>query len=318
MKTVSVLKKALLLLVCATMLLCVASCKKAEESFDFLPEKNDVSVGADDLPADTEKDDISNAPQKGEDEKTPSKDQSDDNEKPDADPKPDTKPDTDTKPDEEKPSEDSKKDPAKEPASCNHKWKNATCDAPKTCSKCGVTEGEAAGHKWKAGNCEAPKTCTVCGATDGDQPVHKYKKGLCSCGAREWGYGAWSYMKVEDKTLYVTTLDFDKEECSSFEYHTVDTFEGGDEKDDGEENEEDAPVDDVESYTYKGVKYLKYDGTSDPVTYAINGEAITVQLPGGGTFAMNKSGKTKATVTEINEVDPSFYIALGVTFEYGI
>ncbi|MBR4087593.1 MAG: hypothetical protein IKK30_07060 [Clostridia bacterium] len=307
MKTVSALKRAILLTLCVCMLLCVASCKKAEESFDFLAEKNDVSVRADDLLADIEKDDISDAPQKGEDEKTPSQDQSDDNEKPAADSKPDTKPD------EEKPSEDSKKDPAKEPASCNHKWKNATCDAPKTCSKCGATEGKAAGHKWKEANCEAPKTCTVCGATDGDQLVHNYKKGLCSCGAREWGYGAWTHVKDEDKTIYVSTLNFDNGEFSSFEYHSEDTFEYDDNNDEEDDNEDTSTV---KSYIYKGVKYLQYEGESSSVTYTINGETITVRLL-GGSFTMSKSGKTKATVTEINGVDPSFYIDVGVTFEYG-
>ncbi len=321
MKRVSVLKRAVLIILCATMVLCFASCKKTEESLDFVTEKNDISVGADDFSG-TEKDDISSAPQKGEDEKTPAQDQEDDSEKADTDSKPDAKPDTDNKTDGEKPTDGTKKDPA----SCSHSWKNATCEVPKTCSKCGATEGEAAGHKWKDGNCEAPKTCTVCGATDGDQPVHKYKKGLCSCGAREWGYGAWVYVKAEDKTIYVNTLNFDEDEFSSFEYHTVDTFDGGDKEDNEEENgeekeennEEDTPAVEVESYTYKDVKYLQYDGTNDPVIYAISGETITVQLPGGGTFTMSKSGKTKATVTEVNEVDPSLYIAVGVTFEYGI
>ena len=29
---------------------------------------------------------------------------------------------------------------------CDHQWAEATCTAPKTCSKCGETEGEPAGH----------------------------------------------------------------------------------------------------------------------------------------------------------------------------
>lgn len=303
---------------CAAMLLCFASCNKAEENLDFVPEmNNDISVGAGDLSTDTDNEDISNAPQQGEDEKTPAQDQSGDSEKSDADSKPDAKPDTDSKQDEEKPTEDSKKDAENE--SCSHSWKNATCEKPKTCSKCGATEGEAAGHKWKAAGCDAPKTCTVCKATEGEV-AHKYKNGLCSCGSREWGYGAWTYVKAEDKTLYVTTLDFDKKECSFFEYHSEDTFDYGDEEEAEEDTEEDAegnasaPA--IESYTYKGVKYLQYEGESDSVTYAINGETITVQLP-GGSFTMSKSGKTKATVTEINGVAPSLYIAVGVTFEYG-
>lgn len=41
-----------------------------------------------------------------------------------------------------------------------HTWTDAICDAPKTCSVCGVTEGWAIGHDWKDG------TCTVCDKED--------------------------------------------------------------------------------------------------------------------------------------------------------
>ena len=69
---------------------------------------------------------------------------------------------------------------------CSHVWKAATCTTPKTCTKCGETEGEALGHSYKyngglkTGNthrlvcerCNASRTethkmsnnkCTVCG-----------------------------------------------------------------------------------------------------------------------------------------------------------
>ena len=88
-----------------------------------------------------------------------------------------------------------------------HDWVGPTCQAPKTCQSCGITEGEkidheddfeitkptcdaegyttytciycgdvyisdyvpALGHKWVEATEEAPKTCTVCGATEGDK-----------------------------------------------------------------------------------------------------------------------------------------------------
>ena len=31
---------------------------------------------------------------------------------------------------------------------CEHEWASATCTSPKTCTKCGETEGEALGHTW--------------------------------------------------------------------------------------------------------------------------------------------------------------------------
>lgn len=59
--------------------------------------------------------------------------------------------------------------------SCKHEWAEATCTEPKTCTKCGETEGEALGHDW--GDWEIEKrataaaegtkisTCSRCGET---------------------------------------------------------------------------------------------------------------------------------------------------------
>ncbi len=62
----------------------------------------------------------------------------------------------------------------------NHTWVNATCTAAKTCSACGVTDGEAAGHNWTAANCTDPKTCTRCHETDGKANGHNWKDATCS------------------------------------------------------------------------------------------------------------------------------------------
>lgn len=45
--------------------------------------------------------------------------------------------------------------------SCKHEWKEATCTEPKTCGKCGETEGEPSGHKWEEATVDHPKTCSV-------------------------------------------------------------------------------------------------------------------------------------------------------------
>lgn len=57
--------------------------------------------------------------------------------------------------------------------SCSHNWTAATCQAPKTCTKCGATEGGLAAHTevavpGKAATCNATgltegKKCSVCG-----------------------------------------------------------------------------------------------------------------------------------------------------------
>lgn len=56
---------------------------------------------------------------------------------------------------------------------CKHEFTQADCTTPKTCTKCGETEGEPLGHKWKDADCTNPKTCSVCGATEGKPLGHK-------------------------------------------------------------------------------------------------------------------------------------------------
>ena len=56
---------------------------------------------------------------------------------------------------------------------CNHEWQEATCTEPRTCVKCGETEGEALGHdysEWQvtveptySADGEQAKTCSRCG-----------------------------------------------------------------------------------------------------------------------------------------------------------
>ena len=76
--------------------------------------------------------------------------------------------------------------PTEKVEECEHAWEDATCTEPKTCAKCGDTEGEALGHSWSDGSCTEAKTCTNCGATDGKVTGHSWKDGACTeCGATE-------------------------------------------------------------------------------------------------------------------------------------
>lgn len=50
---------------------------------------------------------------------------------------------------------------------CYHRWDDATCTKPKTCSICGKTEGEALGHQWMDATCTEPQICSVCKETKG-------------------------------------------------------------------------------------------------------------------------------------------------------
>ena len=50
-----------------------------------------------------------------------------------------------------------------DPNACEHEWSEANCLAPKTCSKCGSTEGEALGHEAGAeATCTTAQICTRC------------------------------------------------------------------------------------------------------------------------------------------------------------
>ncbi|MCR5799760.1 MAG: hypothetical protein K6G69_06765 [Lachnospiraceae bacterium] len=75
-----------------------------------------------------------------------------------------------------------------------HEWEEATCTEPRTCKKCGATEGEPLGHDWKEATCTEPQTCIRCGETYGEPLGHDWKEATCTtpktcmiCGATEGG-----------------------------------------------------------------------------------------------------------------------------------
>ncbi|MBO5356355.1 MAG: CotH kinase family protein [Clostridia bacterium] len=63
---------------------------------------------------------------------------------------------------------------------CAHSWRLATCDAPKTCASCGVTEGNPLEHSWREPNCLSPKTCKNCGLTEGEAFGHNWTTLNCA------------------------------------------------------------------------------------------------------------------------------------------
>ena len=72
-----------------------------------------------------------------------------------------------------------------------HIWKDATCDAPKTCALCGKTEGRKLEHAWADATCETPETCRHCGETRGTAG-HEWQNATCEtamtcrvCGKKE-------------------------------------------------------------------------------------------------------------------------------------
>ena len=62
---------------------------------------------------------------------------------------------------------------------CIHEWKEADCENPQTCTKCGATKGEALGHMWAEPNCIASKRCIRCGLTEGEPLGHDWAEATC-------------------------------------------------------------------------------------------------------------------------------------------
>ena len=62
---------------------------------------------------------------------------------------------------------------------CRHDWNAATCEEPKTCRKCELTEGENLGHRWESATCEEPRTCSRCGNTRGFSKGHRWSEATC-------------------------------------------------------------------------------------------------------------------------------------------
>lgn len=60
-----------------------------------------------------------------------------------------------------------------------HVWEEATCEMPKHCAECEVTEGVALEHRWKDATCMTAKTCELCGATEGDALWHEFLPATC-------------------------------------------------------------------------------------------------------------------------------------------
>lgn len=61
-----------------------------------------------------------------------------------------------------------------------HNFKEATCTAPKTCTDCGATEGEALGHYYLPATCLSPSKCFRCGDEVGDVGSHDYIEATCT------------------------------------------------------------------------------------------------------------------------------------------
>lgn len=63
---------------------------------------------------------------------------------------------------------------------CKHQWVDATCETPKTCSKCDEVEGSSLGHAWVEATCTTAKTCKTCGLISGEALGHDWAEATCT------------------------------------------------------------------------------------------------------------------------------------------
>ena len=65
--------------------------------------------------------------------------------------------------------------------SCEHEWQRSTCQAPRTCIRCGETEGKIRAHEWGNTACHEPEGCIVCGTTEGMELTHEWQEDCRIC-----------------------------------------------------------------------------------------------------------------------------------------
>lgn len=201
-----------------------------------------------------------------------------------------------------------------ETTACSHSWKDATCTAPKTCTKCGETSGKAADHSWKAATCTAPKTCSKCGKTEGAALDHSYADGVCTgCGAEapksaydEFVEGVWKCEVVKPatadtcETYFVVT--YDPGWGFGYSYKTyfseLPESEGGD--DDGEEQQYFGTVE------YNGKTYydLTFSGSMGGwEVEAIDNGNLKIEMMNDVTLEVKRDAPGKFSVVSINDTN---------------
>ena len=92
--------------------------------------------------------------------------------------------------------------------SCNHVWSPANCTEPKSCSKCGITQGEALGHTTESG------ACSRCGENFSKWELGEYEDEFDRPTGKKYiiadAYGTFSNSATTDSTLYAA-LQIDEE-----------------------------------------------------------------------------------------------------------
>ena len=83
----------------------------------------------------------------------------------------------------------------------DHSWVDASCKAPKTCSVCEETVGEAIDHSYTEATCLVPSTCKHCGDIVGTTLPHNYGfDAICTVGGEYAPVGEYKFQSNGDGT----------------------------------------------------------------------------------------------------------------------
>lgn len=177
-----------------------------------------------------------------------------------------------------------------EPATttCSHAWKDATCTAPKTCAKCGATEGSAAGHTYAEG------ACTVCKTPDPNVYFtdNTWTAQIVRPGDAETGEVLSMY------SLMATAF----QGYAHKDYYANANYEG-------------EPFDQI---TYNGKTYYDFwfSSNMDGIEWEDKGDTVTVTFPYQDPvreLVLTRSGEAEFTVTASND---EATIPVGIVFRH--
>lgn len=114
-------------------------------------------------------------------------------------------------------------------STCSHTYKKATCTKPKTCSKCGKTQGSKLGHAFKPATCTRPNECKVCGVLSGKALGHNYVLGECTtCKDYSKSYCPKLYFSGDMSRITDPAQTSKNIECDiSFEYRSREQITSG-------------------------------------------------------------------------------------------
>ena len=185
------------------------------------------------------------------------------------------------------------------PTTCSHTFSEATCAAPKTCTKCGVTEGGKGDHTLTA-------TCSVCGQVN---------EGYCPLSSRYWSYEVAEGDEITYSSYYFFTDGVNVNvEVFYTSYKTLKAAAAEQNTTEEALREEYAPMEMIEiingvEYVYNGWgmdnwsrrRYTEEDGvitvTFESLDWGDNDEEIWTVME---TVVMHRTGLDELTVISSN------------------